>query len=327
MQRATTQRAMTGAEKVGLLLLALDQTRAVELLKKFSSEELNTIMRSTDAMVTISAPDLALIVEEFEDRIGKGKPFSGRGDDVKLLVGSVINDIKSAADSAGAEHSKEAVWERLPTVNDDVLIPFIERQHPQVAAFILHRMGSERSTAILRSFPAEMRNHFLMRIFGLKDVSFMVVDAIEESLHQELFEADKGRAAQHIVLASILNSLDRSQSEEALVHLAQSQPKDAAMIRKLLFKFEDLTTLNPKALTVLMDGVPVERTVIALQGMDTTFQSIILATLSPRAKRMAEAELQSSAAASPRDLAESRRAIVDSVLRLAAEGAIELPST
>jgi flagellar motor switch protein FliG len=41
---------------------------------------------------------------------------------------------------------------------------------------------------------------------------------------------------------------------------------------------------------------------------------------------MAEAEMQSPANVPARDIAETRRSIVDSVLKLAAEGAIELPS-
>jgi flagellar motor switch protein FliG len=75
-----------------------------------------------------------------------------------------------------------------------------------------------------------------------------------------------------------------------------------------------------------MDGIPVERTVIALQGTDAELQGKVLAALSPRARRMAEAELQSPANVAARDIAEARRSIVDSVLRLSAEGTIEIPS-
>jgi flagellar motor switch protein FliG len=84
--------------------------------------------------------------------------------------------------------------------------------------------------------------------------------------------------------------------------------------------------LAPRAMTILMDGIPVERTVIALQGSDAELQDKVLAALSPRARRMAEAELQSPANVAARDIADARRAIVDSVLRLSAEGTIEVPS-
>lgn len=319
-------RALSAAEKVGLLLLALGKERASELLKKFDSEELNMIMRSTDAMPTISALELASIVDEFENRLGQGPPFVGRADDVKLILAGVIRDNRSAADALDGVGSKEELWTRLPLLKDEVIIPFLDKLHPQISAFILFKVGGERATEVLRNVPAEVRNELLTRILGMRDVSLMIIDALEESIHQELFEVDKGASTRHITMASILNSLDRVQSAEALDHLAGSRPKDAEAIKKMLFKFEDLIKLSPKALTALMDGVPVERTVIALQGMDPAFQTTVLATLSPRARRMAEAELQGGTNASARDLAESRRAIVESVLKLTADGTIELPA-
>ena len=57
-------RPLTGAEKVGVLLLALGKERASGLLKKFNPEELNILVRSTEVMPTISASELEGIVEE-----------------------------------------------------------------------------------------------------------------------------------------------------------------------------------------------------------------------------------------------------------------------
>jgi flagellar motor switch protein FliG len=111
-----------------------------------------------------------------------------------------------------------------------------------------------------------------------------------------------------------------------LQYLASIKPKDAEAIRKMLFKFEDLLRLPARALTILMDGIPVERTVLALQGADPEFQNKVLSALSPRARRMAEAELQSPANVPQRDIADARRGMVDSVLRLAAEGTIDITS-
>jgi flagellar motor switch protein FliG len=306
--KGQSHRSLSGPEKVGLLLLALGRERAGELLKKFDSDELNMIMRSTEVMPTISARQLGSLVEEFENRLSQGTPFMGRPDDVKMLVSGVITENRSAADAILDDDSNEDLWARLPSLADDVLKSFLDRQHPQVAAYILSRMGAERSTSLLRLFPSDVRHELLGRIVGMRDVSFFILDALEESLQKELFDTDKGMSARHMVMAGILNA------------------KDAEAIRKMLFKFEDLTKLSPKALTALMDVIPVERTVIALQGMDAEFQTAVLATLSPRARRMAEAELQTGTNASPRDLAESRRTIVDSVLKLVADGTIELPA-
>ncbi len=80
---AGSSRTLTGAEKVGVLLLALGKQRASGLLKKFNPEELNILVRAAEVMPTITAAELERIVEEFESQFGQGAPFVGRAEDVQ----------------------------------------------------------------------------------------------------------------------------------------------------------------------------------------------------------------------------------------------------
>jgi flagellar motor switch protein FliG len=82
--------------------------------------------------------------------------------------------------------------------------------------------------------------------------------------------------------------------------------------------------LPARGLTAVMDGIPVERTVLALQGADAELQTKVLSALAPRARRMAEAELQNPANVAARDIVDARRTIVETVLRLASEGLIDI---
>jgi flagellar motor switch protein FliG len=319
-----SSRKLTGPEKVGVLLLALGKQRASELLKKFNPEELNIIVRSTEVMPTITASQLEAIVEEFEGQLGLGTPFVGRPEDVKRLVTDVISENKSSADANDQFVVRQDIWGRLATLPDDVLHAYFTKQSSQIVAYCLERLGSERTSGILKCFTPAERNDLLNRILGLGQVGPQVIEALESSLHEELFDVDRRSSEKHITMAGILNNLDKADSTEALEYLANLKPKDAEAIRKMLFKFEDLMRLSAKALTVLMDGVPVERTVIALQGADPALQTKVLSALSPRARRMAEAEMQSPANVPARDIADARRAIVDSVLKLSTEGTIEI---
>jgi flagellar motor switch protein FliG len=244
---------------------------------------------------------------------------------VKRLVTDVITEKKSSADADDQFVARQDIWARLASLQDDVLHAYFSRQTPQVVAYYLDRLGSERASGILKCFPAQERNDLLNRILGLGQVSSQVIEALEGSLYEELFDIDRRSSDKYMTMAGILNNLDRSDSSEALAYLANIKPKDAEAIRKMLFKFEDLIRLSAKALTVVMDGVPIERTVLALQGVDPELQTKVLSALSPRARRMAEAELQSPANVPARDITESRRAIVESVLKLSSDGAIELP--
>src|SRR5690242_12861081 len=103
-------RTLTGPEKVGVLLLALGKQRASDLLKKFNPEELNIIVRSTEAMPTISAAELESIVSEFESQFGMGTPFVGRPEDVKRLLTDVITEKKSSGELDDAVVTRQDVW-------------------------------------------------------------------------------------------------------------------------------------------------------------------------------------------------------------------------
>lgn len=317
-------RALSGPEKVGVLLLALGKQRASGLLKKFNPEELNILVRSAEIMPTITAAELEGIVEEFENQFGQGAPFLGRAEDVRRLVTDVISENRSSGDASDQFIARQDVWAQLAALPDDIIVGHFQNQSPQIAAYYLDRLGSERASALLKSFPVAKRNDLLNRILGMGQISPQVIEALESGLHDELFDVDRRSSDKYVSLAGILNNMDKEESVQALEYLASVKPKDAEAIRKMLFKFEDLLRLPARALTVLMDGIPVERTVLALQGADAELQTKVLSALAPRARRMAEAELQSPANVPPRDIVEARRTIVDSVLRLAADGLIDI---
>lgn len=309
-----------------MLLLALGKQRASGLLKKFNPEELNILVRSAEVMPTITAAELEGIVEEFENELGQGTPFLGRAEDVRRLVTDVISENRSSGDPNEQFNISQDIWGQLAALPDDVLQAHFLSQSQQVAAYYLDRLGSDRASVILKAFPPATRNDLLNRILGMRQISPQVIEALENGLRDELFEVDRRSSDKYVALAGILNNLDKDESAEALEYLASVKPKDAEAIRKMLFKFEDLLNLPARSLTALMDGIPVERTVLALQGADSELQTRVLSALAPRARRMAEAELQSPANVPQRDIIDARRSIVDSVLRLASEGLIDIAS-
>ena len=320
----THDRQLTGAEKVGVLLLALGPEKAAELLKKFDPEELNIVMRSADVMPVTSASQLMAIVEEFQGRVELGVPFVGQPEQVKMIVAQVISENRNAAESPVGTEGSQNFWSKLSEISDDVLLSYLLGLHPQIFAYILYRLGGDRAAGILKVSAADVRHDLVTRLLGMKEVTPLAVETLEGVLRVEFFATDDGASAQRTAMASILSSFDLAQTAAALDHIAAYKPKEAAAIKKMIFKFSDVDKLPVKALTAIMDGVPVERIVIALQGMPQAFIATMLATLSPRARRMAEAELKTSVNASAADLASSRRVIVEAVLKLVAQGTLDL---
>jgi flagellar motor switch protein FliG len=315
---------MSGAEKAAVLLLALGKPRAAKLLKRFDPEELKILTQLAGDLAPIGAAELETLVEEFAQKFSSGITFMGTEKEVKRLLSDVMGEDQLTEDEAEPGEAPERVWDKIGAIKDQALRSYIANEHPQTAAMILSRVDSGLAARVVASLPAQQRNGVLMRMVGIKKVAEDAAKAVEEAITEDLLT--KTSSGSHASMADILNRLDKSQSDELLKNLAEVRPDDAKTLKGMLFTFVELANLAHKALTLLLDQVPIERLVLALKGTDAAFQAAILSSLAARSRRMVEAELQGGGAANEREVADARRGIVDTVLKMMARGEIEMPA-
>jgi flagellar motor switch protein FliG len=314
---------LTGTEKVAVLLLALGKSRAAKLLKRFDPEELKLLTRSAADLRPVRMSDLETLVEEFAHTFSNGVNFAGTVTEVKNLLSGVMTEEQFAEVMAEAPAREEPVWERISELSADALRGYLGKEHPQTVAFILSRVDSELAAKVISTFAADVRNGLLCRMVAIKGVADDAVRALEGVLREDLL-ASSSSSSSRVGIADILNRLDKTQSEEVLKSLAEIRPDEAKAIKGMLFAFEDVAKLSQQARTVVFDKVPIEKLVIALKGTEPDFQATILSSLASRSRRMVEAELQGGGTPSQRDLAEARRTIVNTVLRMIARGDIQI---
>lgn len=319
---------MSGIEKVAVVLLALDRSRATQLLQRFDQEDLDLITASTSDLGPVAPADLEALVDEFAEKLASGINFIGSAREVESLLAEVAQNQPLAMDFATPLIDSEPVWKKVVDLKPELLSAYIQNEHPQIAALILSKLESSFAAKVVALVPPHQRSGLVCRMLGIKTVSPEAEEIVESVLNEDLVEltASAGEGP-HAGIADILNRLDKSQTDEILSVLGEMRPDDVRALKSMLFSFEELPALDPKTLSVLMDKVPIERVVLALNGTDAQFQSAVLSSLGTRARRMVEAELSSGVTPNPRDVHEARRAIVETVLQAASNGEIQLRGT
>lgn len=319
--------SMSGAEKVAVLLLALGKPRAAKVLKRFDSEDLKILTQLAGDLAPIDASDLEGLVEEFAQKFSSGINFVGTEREVKNMLSDVMSEDQLAGVMSDEQEepgeAPERVWDKISRIKDEALRAYLGKEHPQTAAMILSRVDPGLAAKIVALFPAQQRNALLIRMLGIKKVADDAARAVELAIAEDLLA--KSSSGSHAGIADILNRLDKTQSDDLLKNLAEVRPDDAKTLKGMMFTFVELVNLPAKARTLLLDQVPIERLVAALTGTDSAFQGAILSSLAARSRRMVEAELQGGGSANERDVAEARRAIVDTVLKMMAKGEIAMP--
>jgi flagellar motor switch protein FliG len=320
-------KALRGTDKVAALLLSLEKPVAARLLAKFDPLELRQVTRAAAELGAIPVSTLEAVIEEFAGHFSNGVDLIGSAGQAQQLLAGVVPPEQLAdimSDVLG--NSNHSLWERLSEAPDSVFAAHLAKEHPQTAAFILSRVTPSCAAKVMGHLPRELRNSLMRRMLSFKPVMEPPIRILENALQEELLvnAARNTNSDSHSRIADIINKMERNHMEDVLQSLTEERPKEAEVLKGLLFTFDDIVNLSPKARSVLFDQVPTERVVLALKGTEPEFRELVLASLASRAKRMVEAELQNGDPAPQRDVMKARRAIADLVLEMAEKGQIEL---
>ncbi|MBI1867229.1 MAG: flagellar motor switch protein FliG [Methylocystis sp.] len=320
-------RSLNGPERVAALLLSLDKFVAKRVLKHFDQNELRQITRFAAGLGSISAKTLEPLIDNFVDQFSGGVNLRGTaGEAEQLLTGIIPPEDVADIMSDVLGNSNHLLWERLSSVSDIVLANYLIKEHPQTAALILSKVDPSSAARVLGRLPSDMRNALMRRMLVTKPVVNAAMRILEMTIQEDLL-LDVARNAAGVTnarMAEIINKMDREQIESVLQNLAETRPKIAEVLRGLLFTFDDIMKLSPRARMVVFDQIPAERVILALRGTDPATRDPVLAALSSRVRRMVEQELASGDLPPRRDILKARRSIADAVLKLAAEGKIDL---
>lgn len=321
---------LDGATKAALLLLAVHRDKAVELLKRLDAGEVKLIAQGAERLGAVTPDLLAGVIANFRTNFEDGIKFLGTTDEVRKLIVEAVGQEAIAdapAPDAQAAQVPTDLWSCVGQLSIEELKSYIRAQHPQVAAFILSRLDPDQVATLMQELDMDLCSDLLTRILPKAEPAGEIVQAIELAMAEDLIKENAGKSGQgRAELASVLNRLDRARASTVISRLHEQSPADAKAVERMLFRFEDLASLPAKSLTAVVEQMPVDQLVLALNGSDNEFTAAVLGVMPARGRRMAESELQNGAEVSPKAIAAARKLAVDAVLRMVASGAIELPS-
>jgi flagellar motor switch protein FliG len=321
---------LTGPKKVAALLLSMDRKIASRILKHFDEDDIKLIAQTATDLGAVSKETLDTLIEEFAQHLRSGGDLVATANEVEaLLAGVVPPDQIAEIMSQVRSKSLQSIWIKLGEVPELSTAQYLTKEHPQVSALVLSRTPPAYAAATLKMFPPALRNEVMRRMLALKVVLERPIQLLEGAVKEELLykSAKSTGPTIHARLADIINKMERKQMDEILTDLDTHRPKEAELVRSLLFTFDDLARLSQPALVTLFDGVPADRTINALFGAEPRMIDLILEATPGRARRMIEQELATGKKPSTKEIQKARRAIADAAMEMIEKGLIEVGNT
>lgn len=205
------------------------------------------------------------------------------------------------------------------------LANFIQNEHPQTIALILAYLDPEHAGIILSSLSAKKQIEVTRRLavmdHTLPEVLFEVEGVLEKKLAsfvtQEYTEAGGLES-----VVDVLNRVDRGTERTIMEGLEDLDVELADEIKKRMFVFEDMVTLDDRAVQLVLREVDNRELSLALKMSSEEVAQKIYRNMSRRAAEMIREDLEYLGPVRLRDVEEAQQKIVNVVRRLEEAGEV-----
>jgi flagellar motor switch protein FliG len=316
-------------ERSAILLLALGQDEAAEILKNLGPKEVQKLGHAMAALKQVPRERIEQVLDEFQGEAAKGAPVQVDEETIKAMLTKALGDDRAAnligrilqgGDTAGIEGLK---WMDAATVAD-----MIRNEHPQIIATILVHLDFDHSGEILKHFTDRLRNDVLLRIATLDGVQPIAIRELNEAMTRVLAGASANvkKAAMGGVrhAAEILNFVGQAAETGIMDNVREYDPELAQKILDEMFVFENLLDVDDRGIQTMLREVQSDSLIIALKGSSAEMREKVFKNMSQRAAEMMREDLESKGPVKLSEVEREQKEILKIARRLAEEGQINL---
>ena len=320
---------MTGPKKAAILLLALGEDAAADVMKNLEEAEIQQVGYYMSRFTDVSPEELDIVLEEFYRNsvmADEGVNISSSPDFVKNALTKALgaDRAKELSDNLGAGE-EEAGLEALRYAEPIMISNYIRTEHPQTIALILSYLkNAEQSSAVLRDLPESLQADILYRMAVIESIPPGVISEMNEVLTEEMKTAGSMATSVGGVepVAEILNSVDKATETRILSSIEETNPELAEQIRELMFTFEDMALIDAKQMQLVMKDVDQADMVLALKTASDAVKELIFSSMSSRAAEMVRDDLENLGPAKISDVEAAQQKIIKVVKKLEEAGTI-----
>ncbi len=324
---ATANNNLTGIQKAAVLLIALGPEMSASIFKHLKEEEIEQLTLEIANTRSVSPTVKDEVMDEFYE-VCLAQQYIAEGG---------IGYAKDLLDKAlGEERAQEVIsrltaslqvrpFEFVRKADASQLLNFIQDEHPQTIALILSYLPASQAASVIGALPPEKQSDVAKRIAIMDRTSPDVIKEVEDILERKLaslVNQDYTIVGGVDAIVSILNTVDRGTEKHIMETLEIEEPELADEIRRKMFVFEDILTLDNRAIQTVLREVDNNELAIALKNANEEVQDVIFSNLSSRLAAMIKEDMEYMGPVRLKDVEDAQQKIVNIIRKLEDAGDI-----
>lgn len=316
---------MTGEQKAAILLRAIGEEAAAQVMKQLDPKEIKKLGGFMSGTAQISRDEEAAVISDFQAASASGEvQFQGK-EFIKTVLTKALGPDKAARIIESMTQKSYPGLDALKWVDVKTLTQMLKVEHAQTIAVVLAHLESDQASQVLAALPGDMRGDVALRLATMEEVQPEVLEELSATL-QETLVAGKEMGAHSVggaeVIANILMRMDKTNEGGIMSRISEKSQMLADNIRALMFVFDDIVKVDDRGMQELMKEISKEDLPVALRGANPDVKEKFFKNMSSRAAEMLKDDMEARGPVKVSDIEKAQQNILKVCRRLEDEGRI-----
>ncbi len=322
----TNAASLTPEQKAAAVVVSLGADKASKIYKHLSESDIEKLTIEVAKLGHITPEQMEAVLDEFYKTCLTQKVVTDGG----------MEYARAVLEKAFGESTAQALLEKLSKSmktrpfefirKSDVknLFSFLQHERPQTIALILSYADPDQASFVISELPKEKQIKVVEAIAKMESASPDAIKIVEASLKKRfesvLTTSDFTTIGGIDYIAEVMNNMDRANEKFIFDELGKENEELADTIRKKMFVFEDIVSMDNRSIQRFIRECDVKDIVYALKGSDQNIKDLVFANVSSRMAESIRSDLEVTVNVRLRDVEEAQQRIVAVIRRLEEAG-------
>ena len=312
---------LTRQQKAAAVIISLGTDKASQLYQYMSPEDVEQLTLEVAKLGYLDSDMTEDVLTEYYQMCMTNKAVTEGGLEYARAV------LEKAYGQQTADSLLEKVTKSLKNrefsflnkADEKSLYAALQHERPQTIALVLSYVDAEKSAAVIEELDEERQVKVVENIAKMESASPTAVKIIEAEMEKKfssLMTTNNVKVGGVDYVADVMNNLDRSSEKNIFDRLSSYNEDLADEIRKRMFVFEDIITMDDRSVQRFVRDCDPRALVLALKGANSDVANKIFSNMSTRMAQSIREDLEVTTNVRIRDVEDAQQRIVGIILDL-----------
>lgn len=317
----------TSEQKAAAVIVSLGVDKASQIYRFMSQEDLERLTIEVAKLGHLRAEETENVLDEFYKECLTQKVVADGGIEYarQVLERAFGRDTADILLQKVSKSLKTMPFSFLAKTSSKNLYSILQHERAQTIALVLSYAEPNQAADVIVMLPEEKRLKVVTCIAKMDSASPEAIKMVESEMQKKfstILTTDFTHVGGIDYIAEVINNMDRSSEKSIFEGLNRKDEDLSAEIRKKMFVFEDIVTMDARSIQRFLRDCDQKDIVLALKGSTAEVANVIFANVSSRMAENIKSDLEITVNVRLKDVEEAQQRIVGVIRALEDRGEV-----